>query len=428
MPFLAWSRLRGGSGEESAAASEDSAWAKEISRLCSLPAVHRAFLWLQGHEREICDFQVATTRIAAPPFHEGERSAWLCRSLRELGYDAWQDEVANVLALHPGSDPDGRVLAVSAHMDTIFPRSVQVEIRREVTRLIGPGISDNGAGLAALWAIAAALKHCGLRTRAPVLLLANVGEEGEGNLRGMRHVFADERWRERIAQMIVLDGSGTDLVVNEGLGSRRFEVVLRGPGGHSWSDFGAPSPLVAAARAIAVLSRLHLPAEPKTTLSIGTIEGGTSVNAIPETVKVRIDVRSAEAQQLERLELEVRRAFSNAVSEVNAETAANRSQLTHEVLPAGDRPAAELRPDAPILLALRAADARLGIRSKTQRASTDANVPLALGVDALAIGGGGYGGGAHTMAEWFEPVGRDRALKRILLILLALAGIEEQES
>ncbi len=261
----------------------------------------------------------------------------------------------------------------------------------------------------------------------PLLLLANVGEEGEGNLRGMRYIFADERWHGRIAQMLVLDGSGTDLVVNQGLGSRRFEVVLRGPGGHSWSDFGAPSPLVAAARAIAALSRLPLPAEPKTTLNIGTIEGGTSINAIPESVRVRIDLRSADAQQMERLELETRRAFSSAVSEVNAEAPANHHPLTHEVLSAGDRPAAELRADAPILLALRAADAHLGIRSKPQRASTDANIPLSLGVDALAIGGGGYGGGAHTMAEWFEPAGRDRALKRILLVLLALAGLEEEQ-
>ncbi len=426
MPFLAWSRSRGSRGSESAAAP-DSAWEKEISRLCSLPAVHRAFFWLQGHEREICDFQIATTRIAAPPFHEAERSAWFCRSLRELGYDAWQDAVGNVLALHSGRNLDGRVVAVSAHLDTVFPPGTRIEVRREATRLHGPGISDNGAGLAALWATAAALQHCGLRTRVPLLLLANVGEEGEGNLRGMRYIFADERWHGRIAQMLVLDGSGTDLVVNQGLGSRRFEVVLRGPGGHSWSDFGAPSPLVAAARAIAALSRLPLPAEPKTTLNIGTIEGGTSINAIPESVRVRIDLRSADAQQMERLELETRRAFSSAVSEVNAEAPANHHPLTHEVLSAGDRPAAELRADAPILLALRAADAHLGIRSKPQRASTDANIPLSLGVDALAIGGGGYGGGAHTMAEWFEPAGRDRALKRILLVLLALAGLEEEQ-
>jgi len=422
MPFLAWSRFLNTAPDASA---EQPVWAREVARVSGLRPVHEAVNWLRSHEREIAEFQMNVSRIPAPPFHEAERCAWFCERMRELGYSAELDGICNVIVPRPGSDEQGPAVAVTAHLDTVFPRDLELNIWRDQTRLYGPGISDNGAGLAALWAVAAALQQVGIQTRSPLMLVGNVGEEGDGDLRGMRYLFADERWGGRISQVLVLDGSGVDLVVTEGLGSRRFEVRISGPGGHSWSDFGIPNPILAAARAIATLGNIALPLEPKTTISVGTIEGGTSVNAIPESVRVRVDIRSAEPEQIERMELELRRAFTDAANQTSAEARTTRKSLLLEISVVGDRPAAALRPNAPILLALRAVDAQLGISAKPQRASTDANIPLSLGIDALAIGGGGYGGGAHTASEWFEPAAREQALRRILLVLLSLAGMEE---
>jgi tripeptide aminopeptidase len=422
MPFLTWSRFLNTAPD---APADQSVWVREVARVSALRPVHEAVNWLRSHEREIAEFQMNISRIPAPPFHEAERCAWFCERMRELGYAAELDGIGNAIALARGTDAQGAAVAVTAHLDTVFPRDLEVNISRDQTRLYGPGISDNGAGLAALWAFAAALQQVGIRTRLPLMLVGNVGEEGEGDLRGMRYLFADERWQGRISQVLVLDGSGVDLVVTEGLGSRRFEVRISGPGGHSWSDFGIPNPIVAAARGISTLSNLALPLEPKTTISVGTIEGGTSINAIPESVRVRIDIRSAEPEQIERMELELRRAFTDAANQTSAEARTTRKSLLLEISVVGDRPAAALRANAPILLALRAVDAQLGISAKPQRASTDANIPLSLGIDALAIGGGGYGGGAHTASEWFEPAAREQALRRILLTVLSLAGVEE---
>jgi di/tripeptidase len=258
----------------------------------------------------------------------------------------------------------------------------------------------------------------------PVLLMGNVGEEGDGNLRGMRHLFAQERWREGISALLVVDGAGLDGIVAEALGSRRFEVTIHGPGGHSWSDFGVPNPIVALARSIDLLSELPLPSSPKSTINVGTIEGGTSVNTIPESASMRVDVRSSDPLELDRLEYALHDCVSRAVTDTQAPRSVHK-HLKFEIRVVGDRPAAELRLDAPILHAVRAADAQLGIKSRIHRASTDANIPLSLGTDALAIGAGGSGGGAHTLHEWFEPLGRDTGLKRILLTTLVLAGFKE---
>jgi len=397
---------------------------REVARLASLPVTHRAFEWVRSHEREIAEFQMQITSIAAPPFHEEARARFFAECLTKLGYAVRRDGVGNVLAC-AGEVPEAvRVLAVSAHLDTVFPPETPVVVRREHNRLYGPGISDNGAGLAAVWAVAAALCASGVQTLAPVVFIGNVGEEGEGDLRGIRHLFADEMWRNRIAAMLVLDGAGMDSIVAEALGSRRFEITITGPGGHSWSDFGVPNPIVAMGRVIDQLSRLSLPGSPKTTLSIGTISGGTSVNTIPDRAVMRVDLRSAAPGEIDRLEALLRSIVEKTVSESQSPRSVQK-QLGYEIRLAGDRPAADLDLDSPILHCLRAADAQLGIRSRIHRASTDANIPMSLGVDALAIGAGGIGGGAHTVREWFDPASRDVALKRILLTILALAGVME---
>jgi di/tripeptidase len=227
-----------------------------------------------------------------------------------------------------------------------------------------------------------------------------------------------------VERVLVLDGAGIDSIIAEGLGSRRFEVTVEGPGGHSWSDFGVPNPIVALGRAIEHFSRTPLPDSPKTTFNIGVISGGTSVNSIPQSAFMRVDLRSAAADEIDRLEASLRAAIDDAVEETRS-TVRGRAPLRYEIRMVGNRPSADLPVNAPLMQTLRAVDAHLGIRARVNRASTDANIPLSLGIEALAIGGGGSGGGAHTMHEWFEAAGRDLALNRILLTTLALTGVTE---
>jgi di/tripeptidase len=261
-------------------------------------------------------------------------------------------------------------------------------------------------------------------------LIGNVGEEGEGDLRGMRHIFSHARWKDSIRCSLILDGAGSDTIVAEALGSRRFEIIVRGPGGHSWSDFGMPNPILVLARTIESFSKTSLPSSPKTTFNVGVIRGGTSVNSIPESASMRVDIRSTSMLEMERLEASLRFALEQALaeesqaSERRSSSLRHSSGLSHEIVPIGNRPAGELDVNARILKVIRAVDTHLGNAAQIQRASTDANIPLSLGREAIAIGGGGVGGGAHTLQEWFDCSGRELGLKRILLTLLALAGVE----
>lgn len=395
---------------------------QEVARLAALPQVQSAFRWFLAQEPQIAEWQMQLAGIAAPPFGEGERAAWLVERFRELELDdVHLDEVGNVFGIRRGLEPSNRFLAITAHIDTVFPAGTALRPRREGSRLYGPGISDNGAGVAALLATAAALHASGIRHLGPLVFIGNVGEEGEGDLRGMRHIFSDPHWSEAIAATLVLDGAGADSIVAEALGSRRFEVVVRGPGGHSWSDFGAPNPIIVLARAIERFTQVRVAAVPKTTFNIGVIRGGTSVNSIPEMASMRVDLRSTSSAEIDRLELALRAALDQSVM---ADAGKARSgALTHEATMIGSRPAGELDSNARLLRVIRAVDSHLGNPSQVQRASTDANIPLSLGREAVAIGGGGAGGGAHTVQEWFDCAGREVALKRILLAAVALTGV-----
>jgi acetylornithine deacetylase/succinyl-diaminopimelate desuccinylase-like protein len=398
---------------------------QQIARIAEMRIVHEAMAWFRRNEHKIAARQMEVTAIPAPPFGEEQRSRWIRARFEELGLtDVHRDELGNVFGIRPGLDSSAKFLAVSAHIDTVFPEDSVIEVHRDGERLEGPGICDNGVGVASLLALASALEETHVQHRNPIVFIANVGEEGEGDLRGMRHIFAQARWRENIERVLVLDGAGMDSIIAEGLGSRRFEVTVEGPGGHSWSDFGVPNPIVALGRAIEKLSSTTLPDSPKTTFNIGVISGGTSVNSIPQSAFMRVDLRSAASEEIDRLEAALRAAVDDAVDETYG-SIRGRSKLTYEIRMVGNRPSADLPPNALLLKTLRAVDAHLNIRAKVNRASTDANIPLSLGIEALAIGGGGAGGGAHTLHEWFEPAGRDLALKRILLTTLALTGVSE---
>jgi tripeptide aminopeptidase len=403
---------------------------ESISRLAAKADVRAAFAWFRAQEPQFALWQMEMARIPAPPFGEAARAQWLADRFRELDLDDIEiDEAGNVIALRPGVS--GHCVALSAHIDTVFPANTPLNVRQQGSRLFGPGVSDNGAGVAALLAIAAALRTCKVQHPLPILFIGNVGEEGEGDLRGMRYIFSVPHRRDFIVSSLVLDGAGSDTIVAEALGSLRFEVIVRGPGGHSWSDFGAPNPILVLARAIHSFAQTPVPSSPKTTFNIGIIRGGTSVNSIPESASIRVDIRSTSMVEMERLEAALRRSIDHAVDEESRASGGRTPSpkrslgLSSEIIPIGNRPAGELDPKARILQIIRAVDAHLGNTAQIQRASTDANIPLSLGREAIAVGGGGTGGGAHTLQEWFDCSGRELGLKRILLTLLALAGASE---
>jgi tripeptide aminopeptidase len=395
---------------------------QHVARIAEIRKVHQAFAWFRSRSRELEDAQLQVTAIAAPPWGESARSQWLAARFEELALaDVHRDELGNVFAIRPGTDPSAPYIALSAHIDTVFPAGTPIEVRRDAGKLYGPGVSDNSSGVVALLAIAGALRSAELTNTAPILFIGDVGEEGEGDLRGMRHIYQQPRWSATIASLIVLDGAGTDTIIAEGLGSRRYEVTVSGAGGHSWSDFGAANPIVALARMIDRFTRTPVPTSPKTTYNVGIIRGGTSVNSIPESATMRVDTRSASVEELDRLE----RALHEAIDHVIPEITSRKKQelLTAEVRVIGNRPAADLPVESQLLKTIRAVDAQLNNTARIQRASTDANIPLSLGREAIAIGAGGSGGGAHTIHEWYDPVGRDLGLKRVLLLTLALAGV-----
>jgi len=308
----------------------------------------------------------------------------------------------------------------------VFPAGTEIKVRREGGRLLAPGISDNGTGLAGLLAVARAIQAAKIKPRLTILFAANVGEEGEGNLRGMRALI--DAYRAKLRAVIVLDGSGTDHVTTKALASRRLEVLITGPGGHSWSDFGMPNPINALVRASVRFINTKVPTAPRTTFNLGQIEGGTSVNSIPYEAKLKVDLRSENEDEIARLESSLRDCVAAGVKdEMDNARERNRGKLEWKINQIGSRPGGELPPDSPLLAALRSADEYVGNQSRVERSSTDANIPLSLGIEAIALGAGGSGGGAHSLQEWYEPAGRDLGLKRVLLTLLGVAGLAPQK-
>jgi tripeptide aminopeptidase len=402
----------------------------QVPQLAAQRRVHQAFRWLHLHDGLLMDWQRTLVGIPAPPFGEDKRAAWLLDQFHSLGLaEAGIDEEGNVLGLLPAPDTnsnDKPAVVLSAHVDTVFPAGTEVTPQISGTRLIAPGACDNAAGVTGMLAIAAALIDASIALPCPVLFVANVGEEGEGDLRGMRYLYQRSHWRDRIAAHVVLDGAGHEVAVTEALGSRRFLATVTAPGGHSWTDAGAPNPIVILSHAIAALTVPAPPDETRTTLNVGTIEGGSSVNAIPEYAGARFDLRSTSAEELMCLEVELHRAIEDAV--VAANTAAadlrKRPQAAFTIERIGDRPAGQLAAaqHGPALYNdLLAVDRHLNIHTEPRIASTDANIPLSLGIAAISIGAGGDGGGIHTSNEWYDAAHRELALKRILLLLMLTA-------
>jgi acetylornithine deacetylase/succinyl-diaminopimelate desuccinylase-like protein len=388
--------------------------------------VRTALEWFDSHRAWIDDEQARLTEIPAPTFQESDRAAAVKVLFSAVGLEVSTDKVGNVIGLLRGTN-EKEIVVLSAHLDTVFPAGTDVTVHREKNRMSAPGISDNGAGLAALVAVARAIHEARIRPQRNILFVADVGEEGEGNLRGMRAIV--DAYRDRLKAVIVLDGSSIDHVTTKALASRRVEVVIAGPGGHSWSDFGIPNPINALVRGSVRFINTRVPAIPRTTFNLGQIEGGTSINSIPHEARLKVDMRSEGEDELIRLEAALRDCINNGVrDEMESSRDRSKGKLEWKLEVLGSRPGGELGPNSQLLTALRAADEFVGNQSRLERASTDANIPLSLGIEAVSIGAGGNGGGAHSLQEWYESDGREIGLKRVLLTLMGATGMAEEKS
>jgi tripeptide aminopeptidase len=392
-----------------------------IAELTQIPGVRECLQWVVREKLWINEQHLQVCRVPAPTFLEGKRAEWMITQFRALGYDARIDRAGNVVAqLEPNAR--GPFVALTAHLDTVLaPRTPEdIKVLPDGT-LRGPGVSDNGAGLAALIAVARAIKICQTVDRAgSVLFIANVGEEGEGNLSGMRYLCRQSSLASKIRAFIVLDGPTTDHITYQALASRRFEISFSGPGGHSWSDFGIGNPVHALSRVISLFADdpASRYAVPRASFNFGTIEGGSSINSIPTDARSKVDIRSESTTRIDELVDLLTTCVDKSLQVENER--ANGGRVTARLKEVGSRPGGRLPDDAPILRNIRAVDAYLGIRSHLDCASTDANIPLSMNLPAISIGAGGQGGGAHTPSEWFHPDGREVGLKRILLTLFSL--------
>ena len=405
------------STKNAAAQNGSSSPAKLVSELASQPPVRECLQWFAREKQWINEQHLQLCRIAAPTFFEQRRAEWMAGQFRDLGCEARIDRAGNIIAF-TGHETEGPFIAVTAHLDTVLaPRSPDEITFGSDGRMMGPGVSDNGAGLAALLAIARAVQTCpatDLNIHS-LLLVANVGEEGEGNLSGMRYLCRQSPLGPKIAGFIVLDGPNMDHITSQALASRRFDVTITGPGGHSWSDYGVANPVHALARAIALFTdnRTTFSGTPRSSFNFGILEGGSSINSIPSHARTKLDVRSESSAKLEEISALLTSCVERAIEVENE--GANGRKVTAKIREIGARPGGRLSDDASILTYIRAVDAHFGIRSRLDCASTDANIPLSMNLPAVSIGAGGQGGGAHTLQEWFHPEGRELGLKRVLL-------------
>jgi acetylornithine deacetylase/succinyl-diaminopimelate desuccinylase-like protein len=380
----------------------------------ALETLRRDNAWTLEQQRTICE-------IPAPPFKEAVRAAELVRRFQALGMtDVRTDAEGNVIATRPGRSRRPLVV-LSGHLDTVFPEGTDVRVKVDGTRMSGPGIGDDCRGLAVLLSVARALDAAKVQTEGTILFVGTVGEEGAGNLRGVRHLFEREL-KGTVDYFLSVDGTGFG-VTSGAVGSNRYTVRYVGPGGHSYSAFGMPNPTHALGRAISKIADLRVPASPKTTFSVGVIRGGTSVNSIADEAAMDVDLRSESAAALDSLDRAFRATLAAALAEERARWPASSRALELKLDTIGLRPAG-MQPDSARIVRVALAAARaLGKTSETSASSTDANVPIALGIPAITIDGGGEGRGSHSLAEWYDD-GTDGWVgpQWAALIALTLAG------
>lgn len=392
-----------------------------VRSLAAQPAVRRAAALIHRTDARTLEDQRTLAQIGAPSFGEARRAEWIAQQFDAIGLGRVErDGVGNVLARANGHTRDAPPVIVAAHLDTVFPDTTELNARIEGGRLYLPGIADNARGLAGMLAIARAIRACEPPLQRPILFVATVGEEGVGDLRGVKHLFDSPAMREAAA-FIALDGTDSRRIVTRAVGSTRFRVTVRGPGGHSWADRGTANPAHTIGAAIVALSELPLPAGAPASLNVGRIGGGTSVNAIPESAWLELDLRSEDPATLQKLERHATNALHALVARSQAGGGGD-SPLRLEIETIGRRPAGATPPDSPLVHAARAATRHIGRRPELVASSTDANVPMALAVPAIAIGAGGESGGTHTLQEWYDNRRGPDGIIRALLTTLAAAN------
>ena len=398
----------------------------DVWTLLNRPAIQEAFKFIDSEIDNITNEQIKICEIPAPPFCERERALYFQRRFNELGLaEVHIDQEGNCLGLRKGRS-ETPLLVISAHLDTVFPEGTEIAVSRVGQKLLAPGIADDCCGLVALTAIAAALQSGNVETDGSILFVATVGEEGEGNLRGVRHLMTTPGWGNRVDAFISFDGAEIDRITNQALGSRRYRVTFRGEGGHSWADFGVPNPVHAAGRAITKLASFPVPQQPRTTFNVGRIEGGGSVNSIPHEATFEVDLRSESAAELLKLDAFFRRAVREATEDENGIRRAADRPLELTVQSIGERPSGKTPADSRLVQSAVEATRAVGAQARLNQASTDSNLPISLGIPAITIGAGGTSGNSHTLEEWYDPRGREVGLKRALLLILAMVGLVEK--
>ncbi len=385
--------------------------------LLKRPDVAKALRWLETSHDKTVAAQITIAEIPAPTFHEAERAKYLEKEFRRLGLaDVSIDKQGNVLGWRKGSTEDTFVIA--AHLDISFAIGVDTKVRKEGDRLLAPGIGDDSRGLASLLAIVEAMDAAKISTRHTLLFVANVGEEGLGDLNGARYLFNESTFRAKLRAFISIDGADPSRIVTGGTGVKRYRVTLKGPGGHSYGNFGRPSPIHAAARAIDRIADLEVPLKPKTTFNVGRIEGGTAVNAIAEECAFEVDLRSVDPGNLDRIEAKLFEAVRLGVEAENKARAASKATLSFDMKLVSNRPAGETAHSSPIVQAAMWAAGANGFRPELDFSSTDSNIPISKGIPAVTMGGGGTSGNAHSLAEWYSPVQAWKGPQTVLLTFL----------
>lgn len=397
-----------------------------VQRIVAAPSFKKAAAALDaGHDQWVKDV-IAITEIPAPPFKERARAQAYAEMFRARGLtDVEIDEEGNVLGLRKGSG-GGPVVVVSAHLDTVFPEGTNVKVRREGQKLHAPGVGDDSAGLATILSLIDAMNAAGITTRSPILFVGTVGEEGLGDLRGVRHLLTRGKYKGRVGAFFSIDGSGMDSLVTSGPGSKRYRVTFKGPGGHSYGAFGIVNPMAALGQTVVDLYKVQVPARPKTTYSASVVGGGTSVNSIPDQVWLEVDMRSESADELAKLDRHFLDIVARSVEAENAARRTSEGKVTADPKKVGDRPAGQTPPSADIVRFAEAAYRTEGINVRRTNSSTDANLAMSLGIPAVTMSRVASGGRGHSPDEW---IAIDKApnvkLKRILLAtILATAGGE----
>jgi len=401
----------------------DQNWNQDFNSLLRDERVKRAFDFIDFSDARFTAELIRICEIPAPPFKEQERGRYFAARFIELGLsDVHTDSEGNVIGFYRGQSEEP-LLVLSAHLDTVFPEGTDVKVRRAGSRLCAPGIADDAAGLAALIGLIQTLNAAQMRLCGTIAFVATVGEEGEGDLRGVRHLFSEGRLAGRVSAFVSFDGTGVEFITHQALGSRRYRVTLNGPGGHSWGDFGVVNPVHALGRVIARMADYRAPVEPRTTYNVGRIEGGESINVIPQSASMYVDLRSASEIELSRLEDFLLAAVSHAVVDENALRAASGRKLQVELTIIGNRPSGEISRDSLLVRTAIEASRALGVNPILNRASTDSNIPISLGIPAITIGAGGVSNDSHRLSEWYDPAGRELGYKRALLVALGMTGI-----